>query len=505
MSNKISKLKLFINGKWIESKTDNYSNCYNPSTGELTAMSPQCTKEEVGLAIKTAKEAFSKWASTPASQRVQVLFRMKTLVGEHLDELTEICARENGKCWDEAKGDVLKALEVIEFACGIPQLMKGDALMNCSSGYDTTQYKEPIGTFLGLCPWNFPAMIPHGWMLPICIATGNTFILKPAKDVPLTSIRFMELWEKAGLPNGVVNMVTCDRHVSEYMIKHPDIAGISFVGSTSVGQHIYTTAAQAGKRVQILGEAKNHALVLKDCNLDRTARGIINATYGCAGERCMALPAIVVEEDIADDLVVLLKKYAQELKVGPAYNKTSSLGPVISLQHKKAVTGWINKGVEEGAELILDGRKISIQGYENGFYMGPTIFDHVKPGMSIGDDEIFGPVTCVKRVKNFEEGIELMNSNQFANGSVIYTQNGFHAREFVRRTHGGMVGVNVGIPVPLSVFGFTGHKKSFIGDLHVMGTDGVRFYTQLKSVTTHWFNEKDADKKVDTWDGMLNE
>ncbi len=454
MSDKIETVKLYINGEWVESKSGKTVNCYDPSTGEIIATSPQCTNEEADYAVATAKKAFVEWSATPASKRVQVLFKMKALITENIEELTYTLARENGKCLAEARGDVLKAQEVIEFACGIPQLMKGDALMDCTTNYDTTQYKEPLGVFLGLCPWNFPAMIPHGWMLPICIATGNTFILKPAKDVPLTSVRFMELWAEAGLPKGVVNMVTCDRHVSEHLIKHEDIAGVSFVGSTGVGLHVFETAAKAGKRSQILGEAKNHALVLKDCNLDRTARGIMNSSYGCAGERCMALPVIVVEEEIADELVDLLVKYARELKIGPAYDKTSTLGPVVSESQRKFVVGCIEKGIEEGAKLVLDGRNVTVPGFEKGFYLGPTIFDHVEEGMSVGDDEIFGPVISIKRVKSFEEGLEIMNDNELANGSVIYTQNGYYARKFAKHTDGGMVGINVGIPVPLSVFGF---------------------------------------------------
>jgi malonate-semialdehyde dehydrogenase (acetylating)/methylmalonate-semialdehyde dehydrogenase len=303
----------------------------------------------------------------------------------------------------------------------------------------------------------------------------------------------------------VLNLVTCGRDQAEILLKHPDIKGVSFVGSTSVGLHIFATAAANGKRVQALTEAKNHALVLKDCALERTARGIINAACGCAGERCMALPSVVVEEAIADQLVALIKKYMSELKLGPAWEKASQLGPLVNAGHRDYVTEWIRKGVEEGAELLLDGRGVVVPGYEKGYFVGPTLFDHVKPGMSIGDQEVFGPVLCIKRVKNFEEGLAIMNANEFANGSVIYTQSGYYAREFVKRTDGGMVGVNVGIPVPLGVFGFTGHKRSFFGDLHAMGTDGVRFFTELKGVTTHWFNDADAQAGVaNSWDGMIS-
>jgi malonate-semialdehyde dehydrogenase (acetylating)/methylmalonate-semialdehyde dehydrogenase len=329
-------------------------------------------------------------------------------------------------------------------------------------------------------------------------------VIKAASMVPMTAMRCAELWQEAGLPDGVLNIITCSRNESEILLKHPDVKGISFVGSTSVGQHIYETAAAHGKRVQVLGEAKNHGLVLEDAPLERTAAGIMNSSFGCAGERCMALPVIVAQESIADKLVEILKTKASALKVGPAYDKTTEMGPVVSAEHRNSIIKWIEKGIEEGAELVLDGRNIVVPGYEGGYYLGPTIFDHVTPEMTIGQQEIFGPVLCIKRVKDFEEGIELMNSNPFANGSVIFTQNGYYAREFARRTHGGMVGVNVGIPVPVGIFPFNGHKMSFIGDLHVLGKDGVRFYTETKTVTTRWFDEDELKKtKVDTWDGSV--
>jgi malonate-semialdehyde dehydrogenase (acetylating) / methylmalonate-semialdehyde dehydrogenase len=503
---KVPNLQYWVDGGWKTSKTTKYMDCYNPSTGEVTARAPQCTVEEVEEAIAAAAKAFPAWSDTPPNQRVQVLFRMKALLDKHLDELTVMVARENGKVLDEAMGDVLKVTEVVEFACGIPHLMKGPAIMNCTRGYDTTQYMESLGVFAGIAPWNFPAMIPMGWMAPLCIATGNTMVIKAASFTPQTSMRIMELWAEAGLPAGVLNLITCSRNEAEILLRHPDVKGISFVGSTGVGRHIYETAAKNGKRVQCLTEAKNHALVLKDAALERAAKGIINSACGCAGERCMALPVIVAEEAIADKLVALLKHNMENLKVGPAYEKASQMGPVVNAEHRKFVTDWIEKGVQEGAQLVLDGRKIKVEGYENGYYVGPTLFDHVKPGMTIGDREVFGPVLCIKRVKSFEEGIQLMNANEFANGSVIYTQSGYYAREFSKRTHGGQVGVNVGIPVPLGVFGFTGHKNSFFGDLHAMGTDGVRFFTELKSVTAHWFSEAEAaeGKVLNSWDGMIS-
>ena len=313
------------------------------------------------------------------------------------------------------------------------------------------RYREPLGVFAGIAPFNFPAMIPMGWMMPMCIATGNTLVLKAASMCPMTSLKMVALLEKAGLPAGVVNIVTCSRKESEMFLSHPDVKGVTLVGSTEVGLHIYGEAAKHGKRVQCLCEAKNHALVLEDAPITRTAAGIINSSFGCAGERCMALPVIVVQESIADALVDEIVKQVSKKKIGPAYDKETNLGPVVTAAHKKFVCDWIQKGIDEGAKVVLDGRNVVVPGYENGFYVGHTILDHVTPEMTVGQREIFGPVLCVKRVKDFEEGISIMNANPFANGSVIFTQNGYYAREFAKRTHGGMVGINVGIPVPLSL------------------------------------------------------
>jgi malonate-semialdehyde dehydrogenase (acetylating) / methylmalonate-semialdehyde dehydrogenase len=501
----VKKLKYHVNGCWLESKTSVYMDCYNPSTGEIIARAPQCLAEEVEAAIAAANAAFPAWADTPVSKRVQVLYRMKHLLDQHLEELSHLLAFEMGKKWDEAMGDILKVTEVVEFACGAPHLMKGESLMNVSSGYDTVLYRHPVGVFAGIAPWNFPAMIPHGWMTPICVATGNCMVLKAASFVPQSSLRLMELWQEAGIPPGVINVVTAGRNEAEILLRHPDVKGVSFVGSTKVGLHIYQTASANGKRVQALTEAKNHALVLHDCKLERTARGIINAFCGCAGQRCMALPTIVVEEAIADEMVSLLKKYAAEITLGKAYEKSTGMGPVVNKGHLQFVLDWIQTGIDEGATLVVDGRQPPVPaGCEGGFFVGPTIFDHVSEEMSVGREEIFGPVLCVKRVKNFEEGITVMNASRFANGSVIYTQNGFYAREFAKRTDAGMVGINVGIPVPLGIFGFTGHKQSFFGDLHVMGKDGFAFFTESKNVTSTWFSEEEVHSgKVDTWDGTI--
>lgn len=499
----VVQLRYFA-GEPRHSQSGKYFEVFDPSTGQVIAHAPRCTSAEVEQAILSAREAYPAWSGTPALKRVQVLYRFRDLIDQHLDELTLSVCTENGKVWDEAQGDVLKAREAVEMACGIPSMMMGESLMDASSGFDTVLYREPLGVFAGIAPFNFPAMIPMGWMMPLCIATGNTLVLKAASMTPMTSIRMLELLYQAGLPKGVVNLVTCSRREAELLLTHPDVQGITFVGSTSIGLHVYSTAAAHGKRVQALCEAKNHALVLGDAPLERTARGIINAGLGCAGERCMALPVIAVEETVADRLVELLVKFASERKVGPAYDKASELGPVVSDGHRRFVTDWIAKGLKEGAQLVLDGRGVSVKGHENGFYLGPCIFDHVKPGMSCGDQEIFGPVICVKRVKDFEEGMSVINANPFANGSVIFTQSGHYARNFAKRAHGGMVGINVGIPVPVGIFPFAGHKRSFFGDLHTLGKDGIRFFTESKCVTSTWFDEAEMKKqKIDTWDGVL--
>lgn len=499
-------LPYFVDGKAHKSKTDKYYDIFDPNLGKVIARAPRCTQEEVNAAIESAEQAFPAWRDIPVMRRVQVLYRFKQLLEEHMDELTMSVARENGKVWGEAKGDVLKAIEVVELACGAPTLLLGQSMMDTSSGYDTVMYREPIGVFAGLVPWNFPAMIPFGWMVPLCIAVGNTMVLKASSTTPMTALRMIELLYQAGLPNGVVNVVTASRDEAETFLTHPAIKGITFVGSTSVGMHIYSTAAANGKRVQALCEAKNHCLVLEDAPIERTAAGIVNATYGCAGERCMALPVVVVQESIADELVEILIRKAKERVMGPSYEEDSELGPLVTDKHRAFVTDWIETGVQEGAELVLDGRGATVKGYEKGYWLGPNILDHVLPGMSVGENEIFGPVTCVKRVRDFEEGLSVMNANPFANGSAIYTQNGFFSREFARRTHAGMVGINVGIPVPVGIFPFSGHKNSFFGSLHVMGSDGVRFYTETKCVTTHWYDEEEMkQEKVDTWDGTIGE
>ncbi len=479
----IVRKKYCVNGEWKDSKTSRWMPVTNSSTGEVLAEVPCCTAEEVEEAIASAQAAFPEWSRKSLSARTQMMFKWRNVLTDHLEELTLLCSKELGKTLSEARGDVLKAIEPTEHACGLPTLMQGDASLQVTTGFDTATYRMPLGVVAGIVPFNFPAMIPWGWMVPLAIATGNTVVLKAASQTPLTSMRILELfYEEAGFPKGVVNLVTCSREEAEIFLTDPRVKAVTFVGTTGVGKYIYSKAAANGKRVQAQCEAKNHALVLEDADLESATNAIINSTYGCAGMRCMALPVVVVQESIADRFAALLKKKA----------------------HQQRVCEWIQKGIDEGAELVLDGRNVKVdEPYQNGFFVGPTIFDHVKPGMTVGDREIFGPVTLIKRVKDFDEGLAVMNANPFANGSVIFTQSGYYARKFEFLTDGGMVGINVGIPVPTAYFPFSGNKESFFGDLHVLGKDGVRFYTRAKTVTKHWYDETSRAKTVDTWEGTV--
>jgi malonate-semialdehyde dehydrogenase (acetylating)/methylmalonate-semialdehyde dehydrogenase len=386
-------------------------------------------------------------------------------------------------------------------------LIQGKSMLQVSNNYDTVTYREPVGVFAGIAPFNFPAMIPFGWMIPMAITTGNTYVVKLASYCPITGMRLMDLLHQAGCPPGVVNVVTASRNESEPLLTHPAIAGVTLVGSRKVGAHVYKTAAAHGKRVQALLEAKNHAIVLKDVPLMPAAMRIINSAFGCAGQRCMALPAVCVEAPIYDKFLQLVAQLAPQRKIGPAWLKTNEAGPLVSKEQLDSVKGWIKKGIDEGARPVLDGRKLKIPGYEGGYFLGPTVFADVRRTHRIGIDEIFGPVLSVKKNRDLEEGMEISNSSEFGNGGSIFTMNGSYSREIARHTGAGMVGINVGIPVPISSFEFCGHKESFYGDLHILGHEGVQFYTQIKSVTSHWFDEAERSgvgKKVGTWEGGFN-
>jgi malonate-semialdehyde dehydrogenase (acetylating)/methylmalonate-semialdehyde dehydrogenase len=501
----IKKLRYCVNNEWLESKSGKWSPVMNPSTGEQIAEAPVCSKEEAESAVKAARAAYPGWSGQPVAVRTQLIFRFRELVNQRFDEIATLVATEMGKNFEESKGDVFKVIEACELSLGAPLELQGFSMMEATRSHDINLYRESVGVFLGVAPYNFPAMIPFGWFIPVCITSGNCMVLKAASMVPQSAMLLLEILIEAGLPKGVVNLITCSRDELAGLIAHPDVNGVSFVGSESVGKIVYGMAASAGKRVQALTEAKNHALILEDAPIEWTARRVVNSAFGCAGQRCMALPVAVVQESVADDFVKTLKKLAQELVIGAAWDPATQLGPLVSQGQKDSVEKWIAKGVEEGAELVLDGRNCHPKGFEKGYFVGPTILDKVKPGMTVGDQEIFGPVVCVKRVKDFEAGLALMNANPFANGSSIFTNSGYYSREFARRTDGGMVGINVGIPVPLGFFPFSGNKRSFFGDLHCLGRDGLRFYTRVKTVTTKWISpEESQEAKVSTWEGTIN-
>ncbi len=494
------RLKLFIANEWQDSRTTSWTPVYNPSTGEIQAETPDCLVEEVDAAVAVAAGAFRAWADMPAPKRAEFLFRFRELLIKHKEKLATVLASENGKTHAEAAGSVARGIEIVEFACGIPTHLVGDSLENVSRGVDVVTLRQPLGVCVGICPFNFPAMVPM-WMFPIAIACGNTFVLKASERCPMSGAYLMNLLKEAGLPPGVVNMVLGRKETVTALIKHPKVKAVSFVGTTRVGRIMSETAAALGKRVQALCQAKNHALVLPDCALERTAQGIINAAFGCAGERCMALPVVVVHEAIADRLVEEIVARARQIKVGPAENPTTKMGPLVTPEHLTGVRGYIEKGIAEGAKLILDGRDCKVSGYPQGFYLGPTIFDCVTNDMTIGMEEIFGPVLSIKRVKNFEGGLKVIEESPYGNGTAIYTQSGYYARQFAHRVPVGMVGVNVGIPVPLGFFSFTGWKESFFGDLHAYGKDGVLFYTEKKSVTYRWFSPAEGEAEhIGTWD-----
>ncbi|MFW5727800.1 MAG: CoA-acylating methylmalonate-semialdehyde dehydrogenase [Spirochaetia bacterium] len=500
----LKQLKNLIKGQWLPSETDQYFRVQNPSLGVDIADFPASTEKEIDAAVKAAAEAFPKWSAMPVMKRVRILYKFRDLIDAHFEELVNILAREQGKVLEEAAGDVLKAKEIVEFACGAPSLMMGESIMNTSNDFDTVLYREPIGVFAGLPPFNFPAMIPMGWMVPLCIATGNTMVLKASPVTPMTALRMAELLMEAGLPAGVLNVITCSNSMAERLVAHPAVKGVSFVGSTETGQKVYAAATAHGKRVQALCSAKNHALVLEDADLERTADAVVRSSFGCAGQRCMALPVVVVQESVADRFVQLLKEKSAALRVGIAYENDSDMGPVISRHRRDELEKWIEIGLEEGAELVLDGRGVKVAGAEGGFFIGPTIFDRVGAEMKIGNQELFGPILCVKRVKSFADGLRHMNGSPYANGATIFTGSGYYAREFSRLTDAGMVGINVGIPVPIGVFPFSGHKKSFFGDLHTLGKDGVRFFTETKCVTSRWFDpDERGELNEGTWGGTI--
>jgi malonate-semialdehyde dehydrogenase (acetylating) / methylmalonate-semialdehyde dehydrogenase len=457
-----------------------------PATGQPYAQVPLCGADTVDLVVKSAQAAFPGWRDTPVVERARVLFRYRQLLEAEAENLARVVSHDHGKTFADAKGEVQRGIEVVEFACGMPSLMQGDAVNDVARGIDCRSIRQPLGVCAGIVPFNFPVMVPM-WMFPVAIATGNTFVLKPSERVPRAALRLAEMFREAGLPPGVFNIVHGSREAVDALIEHPAVRAVSFVGSEPVGREVYRKAGQHGKRVQALSGAKNHLVVMPDCDLGKTVEGIMGGAYGSAGERCMAVSVVVAVGEAGDALVGKIKETAGALKVGPGTESESEMGPLISAEHKARVTGYIEKGQAQRAKLLLDGRAHP-KANGPGNFVGPTLFDGVTPEMTLYKEEVFGPVLSVVRAKTLDEAIGLVNANPFGNGAAIFTSSGSAARQFQNEVTAGMVGVNVPVPVPLAFFPFAGWKNSFFGDLHVHGKDGVAFYTETKVVTSRWFS-----------------
>jgi len=475
----------FINGKTAKGSSKKTSKVFNPAIGEQTSEVNLASKADVDLAVQKAKQAFTDWGGKPPAQRARIIFKFKELIEKNLDEITKLIVSEHGKVYEDAKGSLTRGLEVVEFACGIPHLLKGEFAENVGTDVDSWSVRQPLGVCAGITPFNFPAMVPM-WMFPISIACGNTFILKPSEKDPSCSIKLAQLFKEAGLPDGVFNVVNGDKEAVDALLTNKDVAAISFVGSTPIAKYIYENAAKNEKRVQALGGAKNHCVVMPDCDLDQAVNGLMGAAYGSAGERCMAQSVAVAVGKIGNQLVTKLAKKVESLKVGPGMDKNSEMGPLVTKQHLEKVRGYVDLGVQEGAKLVVDGRNIKFQGYEKGFYIGGCLFDNVDKKMRIYKEEIFGPVLSVVRVKNFESAVDLVNEHEFGNGTSIYTRDGDVGRTFANKIKIGMVGINIPIPVPVAYHSFGGWKRSLFGDQHMHGPEGVRFYTKLKTITSKW-------------------
>ncbi len=475
----------WIDGKPQDGQSGRTGPVYNPATGVEQARVAFASAEEVDRAVAVARAAFPDWRDASLTRRTQILFRFRNLLDEAKDELAVLIAREHGKTVPDARGEVQRGLETAEFACGIAALLKGDQSQQVSTGVDLMSVREPLGVVGCITPFNFPVMVPL-WMVPIAIACGNSAILKPSEKDPSPSLRLAELFAKAGLPDGVFNVIQGDRVAVERLVAHPDVSALSFVGSTPVARAIYEGGTRAGKRVQALGGAKNHMLVLPDADMDLAADAAVSAGYGSAGERCMAISVVVAVGDVADRLLPLIEARIAKLKTGPAGDPEAEMGPLITAEHRDRVVSCIDSGVKEGATLVTDGRGLKVDGCEGGYFVGPTLFDHVTPAMRIYREEIFGPVLCVVRSEHFTDAIELVNRNPYANGTAVFTNDGGAARRFQREIQVGMVGVNVAIPVPLGFYSFGGWKNSLFGAHSIYGPEGVQFWTRPKVVTTRW-------------------
>ncbi len=482
----MEKLTHFINGQMLEGSSGRFGDVFDPATGQVQKQVPLASEEELDAAVKAASAAFPAWAAMPALRRARCMFRLKNLIEEHKAELAGFLTSEHGKVRDDALGEVTRGLEVVEFACGAPQLLKGEFSDSVGSGVDAYSFRQPLGVVAGITPFNFPVMVPL-WMIPMALVCGNTFILKPSERDPGASIFLAKLIKQAGVPDGVFNVVHGDRVAVDAILAHEDIKAISFVGSTPVAKKIYEVGSANGKRVQALGGAKNHMLVMPDAPLKATADALMGSAFGSAGERCMAISvAVVIGDETADALVAELKPRIESLSIQPGNVDGAEMGPLITSEHHAKVSGYVDIGVEEGADLVVDGRGFKHSEQPDGFFIGGCLFDRVKTDMRIYQEEIFGPVLCVVRVATYQEAVDLINAHVYGNGVSIFTRDGDAARNFVQNIQVGMVGVNIPIPVPMAFHSFGGWKQSLFGDHHVYGPEGIRFYTRVKAVTQRW-------------------
>ena len=475
----------YINGKRVASRSGRTVDIFNPAVGKPAGQLHMAGAEEIELAVAAAKAAFPAWSQEPPLGRARVMFRFLELMQARRADMAKLIVSEHGKVYSDALGEVARAIDVIEFATGIPQLLKGEYTEQISRGMDAWSIRQPLGVCVGITPFNFPAMVPM-WMAPIAIATGNTFILKPSERDPSPSLLIADLLKEAGLPDGVFNVVQGDKFAVDAFLKHPDVEAISFVGSTPIAEYIYATGTAHGKRVQALGGAKNHMVIMPDADIDQCCDALMGAAYGSAGERCMAISVAVAVGDVGDELVAKLKDRVKTIKVAEGNVADAEMGPVVTAAAKSRIEGLIATGVKEKADLVVDGRDHKVKGYENGFFCGGTLFDHVTPEMTIYKEEIFGPVLCVVRAPDLKTAVEIIENNEYGNGVAIYTRDGGVAREFSRNINVGMVGINVPLPVPMAFNSFGGWKRSLFGDQHVYGPEGVRFYTRHKAVMQRW-------------------
>ncbi len=475
----------FVDGKLSQTQSSNYISLFKPTTGEEYAHVPITTNNEFQKIIEKMKVAQSLWAETPITKRSNILFKYKSLIEKNFDEIAKIISEEHGKVFSDAKGSLQRGLEVVDFACGIPHLLKGNHSINVGTNVDSYDIRQPLGICAGITPFNFPAMVPM-WMFPLSIACGNVFMLKPSEKVPQCSLRLAELLSEAGLPENVLTIVNGDKSVVDLIIQSPYISSVSFVGSTPVAKYIYTECSKNNKRVQALGGAKNHMLIMEDANLEDAVNGLIGAAFGSAGERCMATSVAIPIGEIQKPFMELLKEKTSKIKVGESLDPHSEMGPLITKEHKQKVLSYIEKGISEGADLEIDGRDLTLQGFDSGNFVGPTIFNNVSTNMTIYKEEIFGPVLSVVNLENFEQAMQIINDHEFGNGTSIYTSNGALARDFMKNVQIGMVGVNIPIPVPMSFYSFGGWKGSIFGGHGMHGEEGINFYTRRKTITSRW-------------------